>query len=285
MSLTLDKNLIYGLTPKLNALDTEDNNIKSRLGVIEGAGDGSIAKSFEDAKSYADNKKLDKNANLSDLADIALARQNLGVNSSAEVDDKIAQAKISLGTNYHAPDIAGRDAIENLGIGDVVMVTDDGDGKWAKYEVISVTDNTPEFVKIADQDGFEVTSDANSIKQSYESNDDTNAYTDADKATVGHITATVDVNLDELSNRVKANEELQHLDFANDDQVTINDGVATLSGTPLNAKVWGVMIINKDTNTIIAIPKGSDLAVSADKISGLDDYNGNDIRVTYAFAK
>jgi len=76
------------------------------------------------------------------------------INSS--VDQKFSDLKASLGTNFSAPDIAGRDALKSLSIGDSCFVADNGDGKWARYEVTDVsggnTGSTVTWTKIIDQD-------------------------------------------------------------------------------------------------------------------------------------
>lgn len=51
--------------------------------------------------------------------------------------------------------IATRNALTGLGPGDLIHVLDDGDGKWARYQVTSTTDGTwanSVFVKVGDQD-------------------------------------------------------------------------------------------------------------------------------------
>jgi len=54
------------------------------------------------------------------------------------IDQKFVDLKASLGTNFNAADVAGRDALASVNVGDICFVVDDGDGKWAKYEVILV---------------------------------------------------------------------------------------------------------------------------------------------------
>jgi uncharacterized protein (DUF1330 family) len=83
---------IYAIDDELIAQD-------GRLDTIEGDDQtaGSIAKALADAKAYAD----------------------------AEID----AAKLALGTNYSVADISARDALEDLTVGDLIFVTDDGDTK------------------------------------------------------------------------------------------------------------------------------------------------------------
>jgi len=73
-----------------------------------------------------------------------------------EIDEKIRQAKLSLGTRYVADDTDGRKALTELTVGDTCFTKDDGDGKWAIYEVTSTEDGDSgdkvEWTKIMDQD-------------------------------------------------------------------------------------------------------------------------------------
>lgn len=73
-----------------------------------------------------------------------------------QVDEKIRQAKLSLGTRYVADNADGRNALTDLTIGDTCFTKDDGDGKWAIYEVTSVENGSNgdqvEWTKIMDQD-------------------------------------------------------------------------------------------------------------------------------------
>jgi hypothetical protein len=123
---------------------------------------------------------LKKANNLSDVADVATARTNLSVDSSAEVTAKIDAAKLALGTNYSVADIAARDALTGLTVGDNVFVLDDGDTKWAIYKVTAI--GTIVFEKIMDEDVYLNAQSASAIKSTYESNSDTNAFNDAYKA-------------------------------------------------------------------------------------------------------
>lgn len=143
---------------------------------------------------------MQKAANLSDVADVAVARTNLEVLSAAEVEAAIAAARLALGTNFTVADIAARDAMVDLDLADRVFVTDDGDTKWAIYSAASVDGAGIglTWVKLHDQDALENAISAPAIKAAYESNADTNGFSDAEKAKLGLVTATQAVDLDDV---------------------------------------------------------------------------------------
>lgn len=150
---------------------------------------------------------LQKSQNLGDLTDVPAARTNLDVYSTTEVDTAINTAQLAMGTNYDVADIAARDALVDLDVADRVFVGDDGDGKWALYKVGAVdgTGAGTAWMKIMDQDGLENSISAASIKAAYESNTDTNAYTDSEKAKVALVTVSQAIDLDDAV--LKANLE------------------------------------------------------------------------------
>jgi len=147
---------------------------------------------------------LNKNNNLSDVASASLARTNLDVHSKAEVNALITGASNA----RSVANIAARDALSGLAVSDRIFVSDDGDGKWALYLVATITDgngNTSEYVKIADEDLFSNAMTASAIKTAYESNTNTNEFTDAEKAKIGHISVSQAVNLDSMESGIASN--------------------------------------------------------------------------------
>lgn len=142
---------------------------------------------------------LQKAANLSDLVSVPTARTNLQVMSTTEVEAAITAAKLALGTNFTVADITARDLLTDLDPSDRVMVIDAGDSKWALYSPTTVDgDGKPEgWILLNDQNALENAMSAASIKVAYESNADTNAFTDAEKAKVGFITVTEAIDLDD----------------------------------------------------------------------------------------
>lgn len=148
--------------------------------------------------------------NLSDLTDVEAARVNLDVYSTEEVHSMIDNAQLALGTNFTVADqteltdlAAPTGSDTDLTVGDVIFVIDDGDSKWAQYKITEIVtgDGTTTFdtattTKIMDEDIYLNAISAEAIKTAYESNSDTNAYTDIDKGKVGFITVTTDIDLD-----------------------------------------------------------------------------------------
>ena len=110
----------------------------------------------------------------------------------AERDAAIQAAKLALGTNYTVADNAARLALTELTVSDKVFVQDDGDGKWAQYWVTAVTNgagSTSTFEVAMDEDTYLNANTASSVKSTYESNANTNAYTDAEKTKLASIEA------------------------------------------------------------------------------------------------
>lgn len=137
-----------------------------------------------------------KSNNLSDLPSVNSARSNLNVYSRPEVD-----ALVGNGNAYNVQTIAFRNELSGLRVADRVFVLDDGDGKWALYIVTAVTDGmgvSSTYVKVADQDLFVNAMTAAAVKSSYESNPNTNAFTDDEKAKLSLIGINSYIYLDEV---------------------------------------------------------------------------------------
>lgn len=148
------------------------------------------------AAKALDSAVVKKANNLSDV-NAASARGNLDVYSKAEVQNMIAGAEDA----FSVATLTARGALTGLKVSDRVFVTNDGDGKWALYIVTAVTDgkgSTSTFTKVADEDLFTNALSKEAVKSAYESNANTNAFTDAEKTKVGHITVTQAVNLDTI---------------------------------------------------------------------------------------
>jgi hypothetical protein len=103
------------------------------------------------------------------------------------VTSEISALALGLNRSFVVADIAERDALTTLNLGDFVFVADNGDDKWAQYKLVN--DDPKTFVKIMDQDIMLNALNAPDIKAAYESNADTNAFTDAEQTKL----ATTDV--------------------------------------------------------------------------------------------
>ncbi len=195
--------------------------------------------------------KPDISKNLSDLADIAAARTNLDVNSTSEIDDKIHAAELAMGTNYDVEDIDARDALTDLDVADRVFVQNDGDDKWALYKVQAVDDDGKgtNWTKLSDQDSLENSISADSIKSAYESNDDTNAYTDAELAKVGFVTVTEAVDLD----KVVQNDELI-VDTALAGATDLNIGSTLAVKTYIDDEAAKLLEISNNLSDVADVP-------------------------------
>jgi hypothetical protein len=104
------------------------------------------------------------------------------------------------GSEVTVADIAARDAYDVLQLPTNIFVLDDGDGNWALYKA-TTTGVGATFVKLSDPDLLNAIMSASSIKSSYESNADTNAYTDAEKLKLSNQSGinTGDQNLTALA--------------------------------------------------------------------------------------
>ncbi len=147
---------------------------------------------------------LNKSSNLSDLLDVVAARSNLNVHSKAEVNALIGGAN----NGISVADIAERDALSGLKVSDRVFVTNDGDSKWAMYIVSAITNgngSSSTFVKVADEDLFSNAMTASAVKSSYESNANTNEFSDAEQLKLAHIEVSQNANLDTMKSDISSN--------------------------------------------------------------------------------
>ena len=218
----IDDELI-SLDSRLDSAEGSITNYGPRLDVIEADDEtaGSIAKALKDAKDYA--------------------------------DAEIIAAKLAIGSNFAVADIATRDSLSDLTVGDIVYVADDGDAKWAQYIVYSI-DPSLQFGKIMDQDILLNAISASSIKTTYESNADTNAFTDALLSKLNGIEplAKDDQDADEVP-YVNTTSQLT----ATDVQAAIDEVVADLVNyEPADATILkdadiGVNIQAYDANTVV----------------------------------
>ena len=97
---------------------------------------------------------------------------------------------LALGNSYVVANNTERNNLTLLTTADTVFVSDDGDGKWARYQVVAVTNgngSTSTFKVIMDEDTYLHANTAAEIKATYESNLNTNAYTDAEKLKLAGI--------------------------------------------------------------------------------------------------
>jgi hypothetical protein len=143
-----------------------------------------------------DSAVVKKSNNLSDV-NAASARANLALYSQSEVNALVAGAENA----RSVADGTAKNALTGLKVGDRVFVSNDGDSKWALYIVTAITTgtgSTSTFQKIGDEDIFTNAISASAVKTAYESNSNTNAFTDAEKTKVGHLTVTQAVNLDTM---------------------------------------------------------------------------------------
>ena len=82
------------------------------------------------------------------------------------------------GTIYKVADFDALDALQNLVIGDLILVLDDGNQKWQLLMFVDISEELKYFF-ITGLAINENAGTASAIKQTYESNADTNAFTDA----------------------------------------------------------------------------------------------------------
>lgn len=101
-----------------------------------------------------------------------------GVATQGNTLQKLYNLIIGSFTEITVATIIARNAYNVLTLPLNIFVTNDGDGKWALYKATTTGVNAT-FVKINDQDSLNNALSASSIKTAYESNTDTNAFTNA----------------------------------------------------------------------------------------------------------
>jgi hypothetical protein len=125
----------------------------------------------------------DKSGTFAMTSDITTAINNLkdGVASPGDTLQKLYNLYLGASAEVYVANIAARDAYNVLHLPFSIFVLDDGDGRWAKYQA-TTTGVGATFVKLSDPDLLNAVMSAAAIKAAYESNSDTNAFTNALKS-------------------------------------------------------------------------------------------------------
>lgn len=159
--------------------------------------------------------------------------------------------------------IAERNAL-NITSGNHVFVTDDGDGKWATYKATSSGVNAT-YVKLSDPDLLNALMSNSAIKTAYESNSDTNAFTNTLKAKLDSFTeifttllkSTYDSAASSLSNLLSTGSRL----ITNGEIIkvaAIDQSVSSIEKQAWNAKADNLVVINDqiDNYTLVLADLG-----------------------------
>lgn len=187
------KSTIYGLNADLAALALADATELARAQAAEAALTQAVA--TEKARAEAAEAALQ-----AAITAEAAARTAADTAEAAARDAAIEAAKLALGTSYRVADRAERDALTGLTLNDNIRVLDDGDGKWVVYQAgtIDAQGKGTSWDVLMDADTYLNANTAASVKTAYESNADTNAYTDAEQAKLGFVSITKARDLDKL---------------------------------------------------------------------------------------
>jgi len=102
--------------------------------------------------TVADINALNTSVTINDTLTSTSTTEALSANQGKALKDLID----GLGDVTQEATIAARDAAGPFGVGDVVFVDDDGDGKWARYQATAAgaTGAAATWVKIADEDAL-----------------------------------------------------------------------------------------------------------------------------------
>lgn len=116
----------------------------------------------------------------------AIADLKAGVSTEGDTLKKLYDLIISSLTEIHVDNIPERDNLNITKLPTNVFVLDDGDGRWALYKATATGINAS-FVKISDPDLLNAVMSASQIKSAYESNPNTNAFSNVYKNRLEYI--------------------------------------------------------------------------------------------------
>lgn len=240
------KSTIYGLNADLAALALADATELSRAQAAEAA----LTQSVANEKTRAEAAEAALQA-----AVTAEAAARAAAITAEEVarEASIEAAKLALGTSHRVADRTERDALTGLTLNDTVRVLDDGDGKWVVYQPSAVNGSgvATGWDVLMDADTYLNANTKEAIKAAYESNADTNAFTDAEQAKVGFVSITKARDLDKL---IQSDELVVDGTLTNATDVQIASAKAVKSYVAESVRVGG------------AVFKTESLVVANDKI-------------------
>lgn len=187
----------------------------------------------EEAANYSDNL-------VNNLLD--------GVSTPGNTLLKLYNLILGVSAEDYVANIAARNAYNVPHLPFSLFVTDDGDGKWAKYQA-TTTGVGATFVKISDPDLLNAVMSAAAIKAAYESNSDTNAFTNALLSKLNGIASGATANSSDATLLNRSNHTGTQL------ASTISDFTSAV-----NALLTGLVV---NTRTVNSKPLSSDVVLTA----------------------
>lgn len=204
-------------------------NLLQQIGLLVGQKDAAV-------KVFASGEALA-------ARDAALSTLRGNVPTAGDTLEKLYQLLSGNRTVHSVDDIAGRDALTSVLVSDQVFVEDDGDGRWAIYMVVNATTplTSASFVKVSDPDLLNEALSAGQIKALYESNIDTNAFTDAEKAYLAALLSGLSsLTTTNKTSYAAAINEVNALALANQSAITAEVARATNAEAALNTRLIAV---------------------------------------------